>query len=169
MKKIICVFFAILFLFATGCSAEKGFGENITCEKIVDAVHSAIKAPRFEKYYRKSEGNFDSQSMSLWADGLYVECEEYELLEDYALYLGAGTDTYEVVALKAKTNYDAQTMAKVIERRKETLASGDKGMYDLNFQKRMENSVVEVTGRFVVFLVTDNNDEALAAINELKE
>ncbi len=169
MKRIISLFFAVLFLFAAGCAKEKGFADTVTCESIVEAVNSAGAVPKFEKYYRKSENNLDSQTFSLWADGLYVESEEYDLIQDYAMYLGAGTNTYEVVALKAETNYDAQTIAELFERRKETLANGDKGMYDLNFNKRMENSVVEVVGKYAIFLVTDFNDQALAAIENLKE
>lgn len=169
MKKIIALFFAVLFLFTAGCAKEKNFADAVTCEEIVDAVHSAGKAPNFEKYYRKSKNNLDSQTFSLWADGLYVECEDFDLLEDYAMFLGAGTETYEVVVLKAETNYDAQGMKELFERRKKTLAAGDKGMYDLNFEKKMENSVVEVVGEFAIFLVTDFNDDAVAAIEKLKE
>ena len=48
----------------------------------------------------------DNLSMSLWADGVFEECADFKLLADYAIYLGAGTDTYEVTVLKAKEQQD---------------------------------------------------------------
>lgn len=159
---------ALLLLFVSGCSATS-IPDTLSCEEIVSAVHSSGAVPKFEKYYCKSQDNMDSFSMSLWADGLFSECEEYSLLEDYAIYLGAGTDTYEVTAIKGKTKEDVEALKGLIERRKNALAAGDKGMYDASFDAKMENSVTIVDGRYVIFLVTGDNDSAKASIDKLKE
>ncbi len=169
MKKIIVLLMVLILLFTVGCSGEKSFSDNLSCEDIAAAYQSVGEKPEYEKFYRKSENNLDAFSMSLWADGLFQECEELELLEDYAIYLGSGADTYEVTVLKAKNEQDIDVLVDLIERRKKTLQNGDKGMYDQNFETKMANSVLKTDGKFVVFLITDDNDAALKAAEKLEE
>ena len=40
-------------------------------------------------------------------------------------------------------------------------------MYDLSFETKMSNAVVKTNGNFVIFLITDDNDAALKAIEKL--
>ncbi len=170
MKRIIIFSLCFCFLFLSACSdTEKAFPDDISCEEILGALQSVDTPPESEKLYCSSGEVLDSFSMSLWADGLYAECEKLPLLEDYAIFLGAGTDTYEVTVLKAKDEKDVPALVDLIDRRKETLANGDKGMYDINFETRMENSRIETDGRFVIFLLTDNNDSAWQAAQSLKK
>ncbi len=168
MKKAIVLLMVLIMLFAVGCG-EKSFPDSLSCEEIVAAYQSVSEKPEYEKFYHKSENNLDTFSMSLWADGLFQECNELELLEDYAIYLGSGTDTYEVTVLKAKNEADTEKLVDLIERRKKTLENGDKGMYDQNFKTKMANSVLKTDGKFVIFLITDDNDAALKAAEKLKE
>lgn len=169
MKKVIAILMVILVLFAVSCTAENSFPDSLSCEEIVSTLQSVGEKPEYEKFYRKSQNNLDTLSMSLWADGLFEECAEFDLLEDYAIYLGAGTDTYEVTVLKAKKEKDVETLKALIERRKQTLANGDKGMYDTSFETKMANSVLKTDGRFVIFLISDDNDTALKATQKLME
>ncbi|MBE6779501.1 MAG: DUF4358 domain-containing protein [Ruminococcaceae bacterium] len=169
MKKIIVLLMALTLLFTVGCGGEKSFPDNLSCEDIVAAYQSAGEKPEYEKFYRKSENNLDAFSMSLWADGSFQECDELELLEDYAIYLGSGADTYEVTVLKAKNEADTEKLIDLIKRRKKTLENGDKGMYDQSFETKMANSVVKTDGKFVIFLITDDNDAAIKAAEKLKE
>lgn len=171
MKKIICLLLATLvlpFSFAA-CNVKKSFPDNITCENILNAVLSVENSPESEKTYLAAEDNFDALSMGLWADGLYNECAEKDLLSDYAIYLGAGVKTYEITVLKAKSKGDVSGLVDLIERRKTTLQMGDKGMYDPDFEVRMSNAVVYTDGLFVIFLITEDNDAAINAIDKLKE
>ena len=168
MKRIIIFALCFCFVFLSACS-EKHFPEDASCEKILGELQSIGEIPESEKLYCSSSEVLDAFSMSLWADGLYAECEELPLLEDYAIFLGAGTDTYEVTVLKAKDEKDVSLLVDLIERRKETLANGDKGMYDVKFKTRMENSRLEIDGKFVIFLLTDNNDASWEAVQKLKK
>ena len=167
MKKFAAILLVALMLFAVSCTDEKSLPDNLSCEEIVAELQSVGEKPEYEKFYRKSENNLDAFSMSLWADGSFRECDELELLEDYAIYLGAGTDTYEVTVLKAKEQQDLEKLENLIERRKQTLQNGDKGMYDPSFETKMSNAVVKTNGNFVIFLITDDNDAALKAIEKL--
>lgn len=171
MKKIICLTFAIMFILLSfaACSVKKSLPDDVTCEDILTAVLSVENAPESEKEYLKSENNLDALSMGIWADGLYEECEEKELLSDYAIYLGAGVKTYEITVLKAKGKGDVAGLVDLVERRKTTLELGDKGMYDPDFEVRMSNSVVYTDGLFVIFLITEDNDSAIKAVEQLQE
>lgn len=171
MKKLLCLTLVVL-LFAgcfSACGTSKTFPEDITCEDIMNAVLKGDNPPESEKLYLKSLDNLDPLSMGLWADGLYEDCEELELLSDYAIYLGAGVKTYEITVLKAKNSNDVHKLVDLIERRKKTLELGDKGMYDPDFELRMSNSMVYKDGLFVIFLITENNDVAYKTIESLKE
>lgn len=171
MKRLFCLIFTIL-LFITcfsACSGGKSFPEDITCEDILNEALSTENPPESEKQYIKSQGNLDALSMGLWADGLYKECAELELLGDYAIYLGAGVKTYEITILKAENKKDVNTLVDLIERRKKTLELGDKGMYDPDFEVRMSNALVYKDGLFVIFLITEDNDAVYKAIRNLKE
>ena len=171
MRKTICVALALLLVIScfVSCGASKAIPENTSCETIMNAVRTVEDSSDNEKLYLKSEENLDALSMGLWADGLYEECEELELLSDYAIFLGAGVKTYEITVLKAKTKGDVASLVDLIERRKKTLELGDKGMYDPDFELRMSNSVVYKDGLFVMLLITEDNDAAIKAIEQLKE
>lgn len=167
MKKLFVTLVLILILLAVACTAEKSFPDNLSCEEIISTIQSVGEKPEYEKFYLKSKNNLDTLSMSLWADGLFEECAEFDLLEDYAIYLGAGTETYEVTVLKAKNEKEVEILEALIERRKQTLANGDKGMYDTSFETKMANSVLKTNGQFVIFLISNDNDAALKAIQKL--
>ena len=168
MKKHLTLLLILILCLLTACSGAKGFKENITCEDIMNAVIDATVHPDSDKIYLKSKDNLDAYSLSLWSDGLYQESEDIDLISDYAIFTNAGTTTYEVAVLKAESSASAERMEDLIERRKQTLALGDKGMYDPNFSARMESSVVETVGEFVILIITDDNDTALSEIEKLK-
>ena len=105
--------------------------------------------------------------MSLWADGLFQECSEYDLIDDYAIYVSAGTTTYEIAVLRCEEEKDVSVLKNLVERRKETLSQGDNGMYDKDFKKRMSDSKVLTEKNTVVLLITDDNSAATEAINKL--
>lgn len=170
MKKSISFLSLIIafLLLLCGCKSNAQFPSTVGCEDILNAAISVTNAPEFEHEYLKSKNNLDSFSLSLWSDGLFTESDEFALLDDYAIYVSAGTTTYEVAVLKAKSDDDTEKLLSLIEKRKLTISQGDKGMYDPDFQMRMDNSVLKVDGSFVIFLLTDNNDDAVAAVEELK-
>ncbi len=165
--NFLIVIFAVLILLC-GCNSNTAFPSNVKCEDILNAAVSVTNAPQFEHKYIKSENNLDAFSLSLWSDGLFTESDEFSLLDDYAIYVAAGTTTYEVAILKAKSDDNTERLLSLIEKRKLTISQGDKGMYDPDFKIRMDNSVLKVDGSFVIFLLTDNNDDAVAAVEELK-
>lgn len=169
MKKITAILMVALMLFAVSCTAQKSLPDSLSCEEILTTLQSVGEKTDYEKYYQKSQNNLDSLSMSLWSDGVFEECAEFDLLEDYAIYLGAGTDTYEVTVLKSKNEADTEKLVDLVERRKKTLENGDKGMYDPSFETKMSNAVLKTDGPFVIFLITNDNEAALKAAEALKK
>ena len=167
MKKFICLFLVALFTLLTACSSnsDKTFRNDVTCEDIMNAVLDATNPPESEEVYKKSSDNLDSNILSIWADGLYEECKEFNLLSDYAIYVSAGVITYEIAVFKTDSTDD---IINLFERRKENLGNGQKGMYDPMFETRMSSSKIETVGEFAVLLITDDNDSALDAIEKLK-
>lgn len=168
MVKIIAVVLAIITcLSLTGCGGQ--FTEDITANDIMNAALESTNAPEVEKIYSPTDTVLTSKNMSLWADSKYVDCAEFGMLEDYAIYISAGIISYEIAVLKATDSEQTENLMQLIERRKETLAKGDKGFYDKNFKTRMEQSQLYTDGDFVIFLLTEDNDSAKQAIDKLKK
>lgn len=169
-KKIVICLMMLCMLFATACGESKAFPTDITCKQILNAAKSAAgNAPENETLHLSAENKLDAYTMSLWADGVYEECAEFSLLADYAVYYSSDNNTYEIAVLKAADKTDAEKLAALLERRKETLSGGDKAAYDPDFDKLMGDSQILTEGEFVILLITPNNDAAITAIENLKQ
>ena len=160
---VCCVCLVLL----TACNS-KSFSENTTCKQILSA---AIAENGYDntKTYIKGETELDSFSMSLWSDGTFSECEEYDLLADYAICYSADNGTYEISVLKAKNSADTEKLVSLFERRKENLSSGDRAAYDPDFKSLMSDARILTEGDFVILLITPDNDACVAAIDNLKQ
>ncbi len=169
MKRLITLFLIVtIFMTFVSCGNKKALPETLNCETILSALQQELEFPKAEKTYLKSQNNFDAFSMSLWSDGAFKQSEEAELIDDYAVFLSAGAESFEVAILKFKTP-DEKKIEDLLTRRKKTLESGDKGAYDPDFEVRMENAVIYNDGRFGMLLITQDNDQALKVIEKLKE
>ncbi len=168
MKKFVLLLICLLLVLSVGCTKETDAFRNVSCEDIMNAAVNATTHPESDKIYTYEKANLDSYSMSLWSDGLFQESSELEKLSDYAIFISAGTTMYEVAVLRTEKKEDVSVLTDLIERRKETLALGDKGMYDPDFKKRMNSSKLITEGNTVIFIVTDDNSAAETAINSLK-
>ncbi len=168
MKKFLCYVLIVLLVCLIACNNNSSFREGITCEDILTTIIDATKHPDADKIYKKTENNLDSNSFSLWVDGIFQESEEFEFISDYAIFVSAGTTTYEVAVLKTDSCNSVELIKELYERRKETLSLGDKGMYDPEFETRLSNSKIKIVGEFALLIITDDNDAALDAIEKLK-
>lgn len=168
-KLIICVICICPFLL-TACGEAKAFPQDITSEQILSTAKQAVSnLPSSEKSYTSNGETLDTYKMSLWADGSYEECAEFSCVSEYALYYSADNSTFEISVLKAETESDTEKLVSVFERRKQTLAEGDKAAYDPNFKKLFEDSKILVEGEFVILLITPDNNAAITALENLKE
>ena len=170
MKKITALFLigTILMTFVS-CGAKKALPQDTSCESILTAIEQVMEMPKYEKLYLKSKDNFDPYSMSLWLSAEYTSFSESGMIEDYAVFVGAGTETFEIAILKFADTTDKANKEELFEKRKNTLASGDKGAYDPNFDNTMKDAVVDIDGNFAILLITQDNDKALEAIENLKQ
>lgn len=181
MKRLLSLILALLMCLCA-CSEKENeesgdatFPEDITCEEImraaVEAVHfSEDGSEDGSDTYLPDRENFDEFEMGLWADSSFEGCEEFGLLTDYAiLYLPYAYVTYEVAVLKAEDTEGAEKLLEVLERRKETLAAGDKGFYDANFESIIEDSQTYLDGNYAIMIITGDAATSRAAIEELKK
>lgn len=170
LKNLIICCVCIGLLIITACGDTKTFPQDITCEQILNAAKQAVSdLPSSEKFYISGSEPLDTYKMSLWADGAYEECAEFSLLADYAVYYSSDNTTYEISVLKAADKTDAEELAAVLERRKETLSGGDKAAYDPDFNNLISDSRIITDGEFVILLITPDNDAAITAIENLKQ
>ena len=107
--------------------------------------------------------------MSMWSDGVFDECQEFDLISDYAICYSNDNNTFEISVLKAEKKEDASKLVSLLERRKQTLATGDKAAYDPEFEMLLEKSEILVCDSFVILLITQNNDAVISAIETLKK
>lgn len=160
----------ILILLLSACGKQKAFTPDVTCNEILTVAKTAAKnEPENFTLYSETEQQLDAFTMSLWADGTYEECEEFGLLEDYAILYSSDNTTYEIAILKAKNAEDTAKLEDVLKRRKETLSVGDKAEYDPNFKTLLNDSRIIIEDKYAILLITENNDSATKAIENLKQ
>ena len=166
-KKIMVAFLVIALTFCVACGG-KALPETATCEQILTAATSAQSYDNV-KTYIKGKVELDSFFMSLWADGSFEECQEYDLISDYAICYSNDNKTFEIAVLKAEKANDAGRLQELLERRKQTLSQGDKAEYDPNFKKLMSNCKIITGEKFVMLLITEDNASVVNAIEDLKK
>lgn len=169
--KILVLFCVILsLLLCVACGQNKSFSSDTTAEQILNAAKGAVdNLPSSEKIYDTAKNPLDTYQMSLWADGSFEECDEFSLVGDYALYYSADNSTFEISVLKASKKEDIQKLVSLLERRKETLSAGDKAAYDPQFKTLIDDSEILVEEKFVILLITPDNDDIIVAIENLKQ
>lgn len=167
MKKIIVCFVCVILIFCTACGETKSFSADTTCEQILNAATTAASYNN-TKTYIKNNIDLDVYTMSMWSDGLFDECKEFELLADYAICYSNDNNTYEISVLKANSKNDIEKLTNLFERRKKTLSEGDKAAYDPNFKNLIDDSRIITNGEFVILLITPSNDAVIKAIENLK-
>ncbi len=167
MNKIITILICAALLFCVACGEGKGFPANTTCEQILNAA-TAVESYDNTKNYINGKTDFNSNVMSMWSDGVFDECEEFDLLADYAICYSNDNTTYEISVLKAKSKDDVSKLESLFERRKRTLEGGTQAAYDPNFKKIIQDAQIIIDGDFVIFLLTNNNDAIIETIEKLK-
>lgn len=167
MKKIIAIFICTLMLFCVACGESKSFPDGTTCEQILNAA-TAVQSYDNTQNYIKDKSNLNANLMSMWSDGMFAECKEFDLLVDYAICYSNDNTTYEISVLKAKSKDEVSKLESLFERRKKTLEGGTKAAYDPNFKNLMQNSKIITDGEFVMLLLTNDNDAVIKAIEKLK-
>lgn len=170
MKKITNVIICVLCVLLLVACGNKSLPNNMTADTLADTVINAVGGqPETNTTYAQKVQTLDAYTMSLWADGAYEECDEFELLDEYYIFCSADNSTYEVSVLKAESEADISKLTAVLERRKQTLSQGDKAEYDPNFKKLMADSKIITEGRFAILLITPDNTAAIKAIDNLKQ
>ncbi len=168
MRKLITILICATLLFCVACSESKEFPSDTTCEQILNAATAAQSYDNTQNYI-KDKSDLNANLMSMWSDGVFDECEEFDLLADYAICHSNDNTTYEISVLKAKSKDDVSKLESLLERRKQTLEGGTQAAYDPNFKKIMKDAKIITDGDFVILLITNDNDTVIDAIEKLKQ
>lgn len=172
MKKLFknLFLFGVIFslLLCVACGQNTSFGSDITAEQILNTA-TTVQIYDNNKTYIKGKVEMDAFSMSMWSDGVFDECKEFDLISDYAVCYSNDNNTFEISVLKAEKKEDTDKLVSLLERRKQTLATGDKAAYDPEFKMLMEKSEILVEDEFVILLITHDNDAVISAIETLKK
>ena len=169
IKSVMLLMLCAALLVVSACGM-KSFPKDTTAKQITDAIKESVgNPPQSIIFYGENGKTLNEIEMSLWADGQYVKCEEFSLIEDYSLVYSGDNTTYEISVIKVKEDADPQKIVEVFERRKLTLSNGDKAAYDPDFKNLIDNSRIIIEGKFVILLITPNNDAAIKTIKELKK
>lgn len=169
MKKIICTLLVSLVFISSFISCKHAtLPQDITCETILNKALSVGMNDDFDSEYLKSQDNFNSVLLSLWADGMFAESKDIEYISDYAIRIGSAGNTFEIAILKARDMESVDKVYSIIERRKQTISGGDNSLYDPNFSIRFDNMIIKSEGLFVIMLMTEDNESRLNKIDELK-
>lgn len=167
-----CLFFTIVVLAVTSCGQSKAFPEDITSDAILQtALDACENAPEAEHRYSSDSAKgetLDAFTLSLIEDGVFEECAEFALIQEYALYICNSKETFEVQVLKAENKENAEKLKALLDRRLETLSGGDKAMYDPSFESMIQNAKTYTDGSFAILIITGDNTRTLDAINKLK-
>ena len=166
MKKVLVLLMCVFLL--AGCKEKETFAENTTCEDIMQAAITATKAPEYDNIYRMKDNSFNSTDMSLWANGLYEESKDFDLISDCAIYLAAGNITYEVGVIKPKNAEDLGLIVEIFENRKKTISGSNKAAYDPDFSNILNDCKIYVDDGFAIMLLTNDNTSAKKEIDKLK-
>lgn len=167
-KIIMICYICIGLLIFTACGETKTFPENISCKTILDAAATAETYDN-TKTYTKDKDDLDAFLMSMWSDGIFAECEDFDIISDYAICYSNDNTTYEIAVLKATSNENVSKLVSLLERRKQTLSEGDKAEYDPNFNLLMNDAKILTDGCFAMLLITSDNNAVIEAIENLKE
>ena len=167
IKKIMVVFLVLALTFCVACGG-KSLPETTTCEQILTAATSAQSYGNV-KTYIKGKVELDAFFMSLWADGSFEECQEFDLISDYAICYSNDNKTFEIAILRAEKPDDVARLQDLLERRKQTLSQGDKAEYDPDFKELMSNCKIITDEKFVMLLITEDNASVVNAIENLKK
>lgn len=167
MKRLFLLICALtLFLYSCGA---KTLSDETSCDDILNAVLASQEgAPECDKIYRKSDGSLEEYTLSLWARGTFSKCEEFDLIDDCAMYVCSGTQTFEVDIIKAVDEGAAKELDKMLEERIKTVSAGDKAAYDPDFDKMIKSSMHYTDGKYAILLITYDTRAAKEAIDELK-
>lgn len=167
-KKLIIGVICISLLLLTACAQTTSFPQDITSEQILNAA-TAVQSYANVTEYTSSKNKLDIYTMSMWADGIFGECSEYDLLSDYAICYSNDNGTYEISVLRAKSKDDVQNLVSLLERRKATISAGDKAAYDPDFKSLINDARILEEENFVILLITRDNNAVITAIENLKQ
>ena len=169
MKKLMAILTAILLVCAVGCKEDdKIMPGGITCEQILNAVYTTAPYGNTTTYI-KDKNDMDADTMSKWATGAVKEFAEYELLADYAICYSNDISVYDIAVLKANSKDDVKKLENVVNKRIATLRSSKKATQDPNFERMISEAKVLVSDKYVILIITQNNNAAEKAINNLKQ
>lgn len=185
---ILCCFCLSLTSFLSACETKTGVDPSKTPEsgvnsqneteyiskEIADAVIAAYFAddmPEMNYYYsgapKNGENYIDPERIGILINKIPGIVEEFDYLEDFALYVPAGLSIFEISVLKIKNGEEDKTDAvkAVLEKRMNRVDRGELMNYAPGEIPIFENMKVMTANNYAILLATPDNEKAEKIIN----
>ncbi len=98
----------------------------------------------------------------MYTDGYDIDA----LCEDYAILIGNCDVPYEIHLLRARSHSNLSDLLACVDERRELLSEHKNSTFNPDTEERVEKSVSYCAGRYVVLLVTDDNDSMRGLLSD---
>lgn len=148
MKRLLIItLLLIVSTFIVSCDSKEIDTDDVA-SKIIDNIDddnmTSVSSDRISLYY-----NID-----------------FDKVDDYSCYIeGSGGFADEVAIFKAKTNADVNDIKEAISSRIKQRTKDFEG-YNANEVSKIENNLVYQKGKYILFVIDENPDEAEKIFNE---
>ena len=147
---------------------------NCTSKQIADAVVEAFlpeELPGFEYFYsganEDSDNYLPSERAGMLIYGTPVIVEEFNYLEDYAMYIPTGRNVFQVIVMRIKESEKSNlgALADILQTKLGRIDYGELVNYAPDDIPIYENAKVIKSGVYAILLATTDNEKAESVIN----
>ena len=160
MKKLL---FLLLCLALTSCRSAMS-----PSDAMANAVTNGTGLPgSYHIYYSDADVDSPHYPTDVIKEKLYTDGYDVDALCDsYAVLIGDGDIPYEIHLLRARSQSNVSDLLACVDERRELLTEHKNSAFNSDTEERVEQAVSYCAGKYVVLLVTDDNDGMRKLLNE---
>lgn len=169
MKKIIAVFAAFAALLCLFACSKKELDENAGTKNAVNAALSALGMnDRGLLFASESDNDADHLDDDLLSGkyGVLLDAPTVDMMESYAVFFAYDSYGTELGVFRMTTPENAAKMKEYIETRQKKLLDNAVNYPDTD-TKTVSSLVVRTDGKWVYYIMSDNNDIALPEMEKV--
>ncbi len=169
MKKIITVLLAMTTLLCLFACSKKEFDQSASPKNAVNAVLTALgMTDRGLLFYSESDNDIDYLDDDLLSGkyGILLDAPTLDMMEAYAAFYAYDSYGTELGVFRMTTSENAEKMKGYIENRQKELLENAVNYPDID-TKIVSSLVVKTDGKWVYYIMSDNNDIALSEMEKV--